>query len=592
MRKIFSGSLVRGFTIVELLIVIAVVGILAALSIVAYTGITNSARDNSVLSDLDGIETEVARYSTNNDGQYGTAIEWYSGGAPNVNIDFDPSAGTIIDITASTDAYCIRAYNPEAKTYTNLFNAAVKESDDGDCDDLFPSSAAIAANAGVGGDIVKLVNGSNNNTICALIAQGAAYCWGSGNSGQLGNGASGHSSVAVAVSTAGVLSGKYLKQITMLSNTVCGLASDGAAYCWGIGTSGQLGNNALLNSTVPVAVDTTGVLSGKTITELGAGNGSICAIASDLNGYCWGTGSFGRLGNNSTANSSVPVAVSTAGVLSGKTLKQIVGGSGLACAIASDNKAYCWGYNANGQLGNNSTTDSSVPVAVSTAGVLSGKTLKQIEMVSGGSAVCALDIDGAVYCWGSGGLGMLGNNSTSNSSVPVAVSTAGVLSGKAVEELFTGEGSHICALTTDKNVYCWGYNANGQLGNNSTTNSSVPVAVSTAGVLSGKTIKKMQLGGASACVIASDDLPYCWGLGTSGQLGNGASSSSSVPVAVLTSGVLSGKTAKNIMVKSDMACVVASDDKAYCWGWGTNGQIGNGSTSNISQPSAVLNIGT
>jgi prepilin-type N-terminal cleavage/methylation domain-containing protein len=591
MSKLFFGSHTRGFTIVELLVVIVIIGILATLGVVAYNGITSSARDNAVLSDLDGVESEIVRYSTDNNGEYGSAVEWYSGESANNNINFALSMGTILDVTASENAYCIRAYNPAGRTYTSLSNAAVRESDSGACDDLPASDIAVAVDTGTGGNTVKQLGSTNNNTTCAVTVAGAAYCWGIGTSGQLGDGASSSSSVPVAVSTAGVLSGKSLKQLTMMSNSVCGLATDGAAYCWGVGTAGQLGNSVSSNSPVPVAVSTSGVLSGKAITKITSGNGSICVIASDSKGYCWGTGSFGRLGNNSTSDSSIPVAVSTAGVLSGKTLKQIVVGSGMACAIASDSKVYCWGYNASGQLGNNSTTDSSVPVAVSTSGVLSGKSLKQIALVSGGSAVCALDTNGVVYCWGSGGLGMLGNNSTSNSSVPVAVSTAGVLSGKVVKEMFTNEGSYICVLDTDNNLYCWGYNANGQLGNNSTTNSSVPVAVSTAGVLSGKTVKEVRLGGAQACVIASDDLPYCWGLGTSGQLGNGAFSSSSIPVAVSTAGSLSGKTVNELMMKSEVACVVASDNNTYCWGWGSGGQIGNGSTSSISQPSAALNIG-
>ena len=155
--------------------------------------------------------------------------------------------------------------------------------------------------------------------------------------------------------------------------------------------------------------------------QIGSGEGSrACAISLSNRAYCWGSGSSGQLGNNSTTNSSIPVAVNTTGVLAGKTIKQISAGSFHTCAIASDNKAYCWGSGTSGQLGNNLYTNSSIPVAVNTTGVLAGKTIKQIS--AGTSHTCAIASDDKAYCWGSGSFGALGNNSAANSSVPVRVS--------------------------------------------------------------------------------------------------------------------------------------------------------------------------
>jgi len=154
--------------------------------------------------------------------------------------------------------------------------------------------------------------------------------------------------------------------------------------------------------------------------QIGSGEGSrACAISLSNRAYCWGSGSSGQLGNNSTTNSSIPVAVNTTGVLAGKTIKQISAGSFHTCAIASDNKAYCWGSGTSGQLGNNLYTNSSIPVAVNTTGVLAGKTIKQIS--AGTSHTCAIASDDKAYCWGSGSFGALGNNSAANSSVPVRV---------------------------------------------------------------------------------------------------------------------------------------------------------------------------
>ena len=187
--------------------------------------------------------------------------------------------------------------------------------------------------------------------------------------------------------------------------------------------------------------------------QISAGGLHTCAIAPDNNVYCWGNGYFGILGNNSTADSSVPVAVSTTGVLAGKTIKQISAGGSYTCAIASDDKAYCWGNGSGGVLGNGSTTDSSVPVAVSTTGVLAGKTIKQISV--GNFHTCAIASDDKAYCWGYNSFRQLGNNSTADSSVPVAVSTTGVLAGKTIKQISAG-GSHTCAIASDNKAYCWG----------------------------------------------------------------------------------------------------------------------------------------
>jgi len=144
--------------------------------------------------------------------------------------------------------------------------------------------------------------------------------------------------------------------------------------------------------------------------------------------------------------------------------------------VTTTGAVYCWGYNGNGQLGNNSTTNSNVPVqveGVGGTGLLSAIT----SIAAGWQHTCALTTTGAVYCWGDNYFGQLGNNSTTNSNVPVqveGVGGSGLLSG--IASIAAGP-EHTCAVTTTGAVYCWGYNGYGQLGNNSTTNSNVPVQV-------------------------------------------------------------------------------------------------------------------
>lgn len=337
-----------------------------------------------------------------------------------------------------------------------------------------------------------------------------------------------------------------LSVVTLLAIGLMGLSPAGAATdaaigsdasdssgvgpaSWGSNTYGELGNGSPADSSVPVAVNTTGVLAGKTVTALSAGRHS-CAVA-DGRAFCWGYNGAGALGNQSYSDSSVPVAVNTAGVLAGKTVTSVAVGTWHTCAIA-DGQAYCWGSDASGQLGTKDYTNSSVPVAVDTTGVLSDKSVTSIA--AGTTHSCAI-ADGQAYCWGSNANGQLGNSSFTDSSVPVAVNTAGVLSGKDVNAIAAG-ARHSCASAQGQS-YCWGWNNEGQLGNGTTTDSSVPVAVESLGVLSGLSVTAIATGSQHTCAVAGGKA-FCWGLGSRGQLGNGLTASSSVPVGVVTGGVL------------------------------------------------------
>jgi alpha-tubulin suppressor-like RCC1 family protein len=476
------------------------------------------------------------------------------------------------------------------------------------------------------------------NAQACMIRAGKAYCWGANGNGQLGNGSTINSSVPVPVYTGGVLSGKTLTQIVAGFSHTCALDAAGAAYCWGLNSSGQLGNNSVTQSLVPVAVTTSGVLAGKTLTQITAGNSHTCGLDASGTAYCWGSNGNGQLGINSTTRSLVPVAVTTSGVLAGKTLTQITAGYAHTCALDAAGLAYCWGANGNGQLGNGGTTSSLVPVAVTTSGVLSGKVLTQISADENGMYTCALDAAGAAYCWGAASFGQLGNGGVSSTpGVPVAVVTTGVLAGKTLTQIATGSGS-TCAVASTGAAYCWGQGVNGELGNGSAANSSAPVAVTTSGVLSGKLLTQVSLGTNFACALDFSGAAYCWGLNTSGQvgnpatatrflvptavtsqaaisagykhsctissgkaycwgdnsdgeLGNGSTTSSTVPVAVVASGVLAGVTLTQITAGFFFTCALSTTGAVYCWGFNADGELGNNSTTNSSVPVAVTTSG-
>lgn len=366
---------------------------------------------------------------------------------------------------------------------------------------------------------VQLAGGGYNN--CAL-SNGRVYCWGKGTNGQLGNSASSNTVNPVAVATV-ILNGQRMTNIAGGRNHMCAVNS-GLAACWGDNSSGQVGNNSATTSfNTPQQVGT--FHAGLTPSQIAGGAQSSCAVADNL-AYCWGDNSRGQVGDNSTTLRRVPVAVLSSGGLLNKSITQVQVGGMFACAIANGT-AYCWGANDYGQLGNNTTSAgaTSAPVAVNVAGVLSGKTVTQIAL--GNEHACAI-ADGTAYCWGRNNYGQLGTGNTTNSSVPVAVSTSTGLSGKVITNILNGGYGHTCAVA-DGQAYCWGRNNYGQLGDNTTTDKTSPTAVNVAGVLSGKGVTQLIGGDLYTCSVANGRA-YCWGDNSFGQLGINASTPTSTPI--------------------------------------------------------------
>lgn len=363
--------------------------------------------------------------------------------------------------------------------------------------------------------IQPLLNFSTGTDNTCAISANKAYCWGWNGVGTIGDGTNTDSSIPVAVT--GVVSTKNISEVSVGDTHACAVATDGIAYCWGNNANGQLGNNTTTTSSIPVPVDLTGVLSGKTILHISASSYFTCAIASDNQIYCWGYNDHGQLGDTTVTQRLVPTAVSTAGVLSGKTILQMATGINSVCVIASDYKAYCWGANDHGQLGDNTFVEKHQPVAVDMTGVLSGKTLRQISNKIN-SIVCVIASDNLAYCWGDNGDGGLGNGLWADSAVPTTMYATGDLSGKKIKAISSG-ANHVCAYTDANTVVCFGRGSTGQIGNGLMTFSEFPVNVTLSGVLAGKTITNVTTGWGNSCALTSENKMYCWGWNNASHFG-------------------------------------------------------------------------
>ncbi len=342
----------------------------------------------------------------------------------------------------------------------------------------------------------------------------------------------------------------------------CGLKANGTIWCWGYGDS--LGSGVNADRAIPGQV--AGSNDNQPYSMVSHQFWHSCAIMNTF-GYCWGVNGAGTLGDGTNTTSYVPVKVLAINP------SQISVGGHFSCAIDRYTfETRCWGSNNNGQLGNGGTADSNVPVLVS--GLSSGVT----SVHTGFDFTCALKTDGSVWCWGNNVSGQLGNNSTTNSNVPVQVS--GLTTG--VQAVSTGN-YHACAIRANNAAWCWGRNGSGQLGDGTTTNRLAPVWMGMATL--GTNVARVAAGGNHTCAQLTTGPVYCTGSNVNGQIGDGTTTSRQSPV--LVSGLASGVTALSVGVSH--SCVLKTDGSAWCWGTQVYGSLGNGLVSGKSlTPTPVM----
>lgn len=346
---------------------------------------------------------------------------------------------------------------------------------------------------------------------CA-VADGAAYCWGHGQYGKLGNGINNGAVLVRPEPVLGLTSG--VTDISVGPKHTCAVVN-GAAKCWGSAENGRLGNNVISNGTYLLPENVVGLSSG--VTAISAGENYTCAL---VNGgvQCWGGNQFGQLGNGTTQDAGTPRAV--IGLTTG--VSKLSTGQGHACAIVSGT-AQCWGRGDMGQLGDSKTGASYF--SATPASVL-GLGPNVTSLSAGTTHTCAV-VSGAAMCWGDGTRGQLGHYQTTSSVVPVGV--YGLTSG--VTSVVSGDGV-TCSVQSDE-AACWGTSTEGQLGYGwfgSPVNSR-PLSV--ANLYWG--VSSVTLGafpGATHTCGIQNGIAMCWGGASMGQLGDGARENRSGPVNV------------------------------------------------------------
>ena len=332
---------------------------------------------------------------------------------------------------------------------------------------------------------------------CVLSPDGAAYCWGSNSDGQLG-GPRGDSRVATVAAPV-----RFTSIAPGLAHS-CAVATTGAVYCWGNNDRGELGDGSTTSRSAPVRAT-----AGRSFSKVVTGAEHTCALTSDGEAYCWGAGSHGELGNGRTDDRATPTAVGGS-----VRFDRLVSGWHHVCGLTDDGTAYCWGANESGQLGDGTTTARSTPTAVHAPA-------RFVALAAGSAHTCGLTAAGAAYCWGSNRYGQLGDGSTQTHTTPSPVA------GDARFVSISTGGVHTCALTRDHDAWCWGRNNYGQLGNGTATDRAQPTQVA-----GDHAFTAVSAFGAHTCGTTVTNELFCWGYNLDGQLGDGTRDNRFRPVYV------------------------------------------------------------
>lgn len=364
----------------------------------------------------------------------------------------------------------------------------------------------------------------------------------------------------------GITSKEYSKTgLALGTNHACVSQHGQSVKCWGLNSTFQLGTSTTANT----GLATTGNLgSSAQIVRTIAGDASTCVLYADGTIRCVGSNTYGELGVGTTSNYQSNVQTVNIPALNvGEKAVDLAGGHSHYCFLTNNQRVFCWGKNAGGEALQGVAT----PSQLNSPSNLSSLT-SVVQLSAGFNHTCAVISDGSVKCWGKNDFGQVGNGTSTSSPTAPAIALAG-----GVEKVRAGYQS-TCAVLATGELRCWGHNSNGQLGLGNTTHQSAPVSV----LASSHRVVDAALGlstssEAQTCALLSGGSARCWANNADGQLGNG--NQSNVALASSNSAFVTHAPFKNIKTGSRFTCGVLFNDSVFCWGVNTSGRVGDGSTA-------------
>jgi alpha-tubulin suppressor-like RCC1 family protein len=363
---------------------------------------------------------------------------------------------------------------------------------------------------------------------------------------------------AVAVAPPPASSGPVPSQVVLGGNHSCAVLRDKTVACWGANDHGQLGvsPDAFPVSSRPIPVPN---VAG--VQLVAAGEYDTCALLSDNSLVCWGWNKGGQLGNGRSEDVATPPSPVEAATTS---FKHVALGPVHACAVTTGGDVMCWGNSPSGTALGFSNAEVPVPFPKTVVGLPAPAT----RVAAGADHSCALLVDGTLACWGDNAFGQLGDGfiGGDGGGEQSRATPRAVLDLSAIVDVVAG-GNHTCAASSDA-VWCWGHGGNGELGNGAPTGSKTPRPANLFGGISGP--GQLAAGDLHTCAINGDGgTLFCWGANESGQLGNGSTAQENAPVHAFVS-----DAAVQVAAGAAHTCAMLEGSQIECWGAGDAGQLG------------------
>ena len=464
-----------------------------------------------------------------------------------------------------------------------------------------------------GGTNWKQVAGGIYNT-AAVKTDGTLWIWGDNSWGQLGD----NTIVAKSSPIQTIAGGTNWSQVACGPWNIAAIKTDGTLWTWGLNSAGELGDNTAVAKSSPIQT----IAGGTNWSQVACGDRHIAAIKTDGTLWLWGTNSFyGFLGDSTIVGKSSPVQTITGGT----DWKQVACGTGITAAIKTDGTLWNWGNNISGQLGNSTQVAKSSPIQT----IAGGTNWSQVNC--GDSFTAAIKTDGTLWTWGGNSSGQLGNNTLTNRSSPVQTiaggtnwnyistssnsmysidtsdnlwswgsNTAGQLfiAGSAdnksspVQTIAGGTNwsqvetslDHTAAIKTDGTLWTWGYNTQGQLGDNTQVAKSSPIQT----IAGGTNWSQVACGTTYTAAIKTDGTLWTWGYNGYGNLGDNTAVKKSSPIQTIAGGTNWSQVACGIY----NTAAIKTDGTLWTWGYNSSGQLGDNTQVSKYSPAQTIAGGT
>ncbi|MCB9091331.1 MAG: putative Ig domain-containing protein [Halobacteriovoraceae bacterium] len=512
-----------------------------------------------------------------------------------VDMSFAGLANAFIDVSIANNSTCAihatkKVFCWGADLYGGLGNGAGTSTPF-----KYPIEIDMSGTADPNSFRILATGNTIENNHCAINSNGKAYCWGENNNYQMGCPTCTTAEPAPKeVSFTHLVIANDVLHITRSTYSMCLIHSNTNQYCAGLNIFGKFGDGLYAGEKRMQEIDMSAHAETNDFSELsgladtsGSPKARVSAIHTSGKLFIWGS-------NGANINVSGQASYTAAM----PTPTQLVDMSGFAltndfiktsnshshvCAIHSSGRMFCWGQGTLGQLGDGLSANSETPVEIDMSA--HAEINDFIDVATSGSTTCGVHSGGKIFCWGTENYGQLGQGGATSetSATPVEIDMTVPVESNDFIKVIAGYNIN-CGIHSGGKLFCWGRGYNYQLGNGSTATQGSPVEVDPSGLALTNDFIAASSNGYTTCGIHSGGKLLCWGRGSFGKVGDGATSANTAPAEVDMSAHADTNNFIAVSVGEDHTCGINVSNKVYCWGSNSNGQLGDNSLIDRTTP--------